>query len=64
MMARWGPSINSLLQALNSSPETLDNISYVPDFIELGFQFVYLAQDISESRYFSVGSGDGGGCAI
>lgn len=43
MMARRGPTINSLLQALNSSPETLDNISYVSDFIEFGFQFVYLA---------------------
>ena len=43
MMARWGPSINPLLQALDSDPEALNNISYVSDFIEFGFQFVYLA---------------------
>ena len=42
MMARWGPAVNSPLQAFNSSPETLNDISYMPDFIEFGFQLIYL----------------------
>ena len=64
MMTRWGPSIYPPLQALNSGSETLYNISYVSDFIELGFQLIYLAEYFPESRDFSVGGGDGGGCAI
>ena len=64
MMARWGSSINSPLQAFNSSPETLHNITYVSDFIELGFQLIYLAEYFPEPRDFSIGGGDGGGCAI
>ena len=64
MMARWGSSINPPLEPLNSSPEILNNISYVSDFIELSFQLIYLAEYFPESRDFSVGGGDGGGCAI
>ena len=64
VMARWGPSISPPLEPLNPSPETLYNISYVSDFIELGLQLIYLAEYFPESRDFSIGGGDGGGCAI